>query len=1057
MKRLLIFNLLIFSVLGIFAQNRRLNGFVQDSNSKQAVSNVTIHSSILKKNVGATNKNGYYEVMVPDNDVVTFKILGYKPSVQNIDTRTTIPVFLEEDLEGNKIEDVVVQGFNTRSRQTLTGSSISISGKDIQDVPVANITELLQGKVAGVNIQMNNGTPGAGGSIQIRGISSITASGSGADAFLTPTSPLFVIDGAVVDDNTNYEYGFNSAGSGISPLSLIPPEDIQSIDFLKDAASTAIYGSRGAYGVIVITTKRGQSTVPIIQYQGNFFMNSVPKLRAVIGGQEERLMRIWQILNYSGDYYNAREEVFQSQILSDSLNPYFNNSTNWQDVFMRPTYNQTHSLSASGGDAQFNYKINGSYYNEAGIVKNTGFKRYTLSMNTEYKPTNKFRMFTSMSTNLGEQMTGGGNALGQQGIASSSSASSLLPAPTSSPISASVLSALDTRNDNKQTYARASLDLNYEFLTGFRLINSFSYNLTSDRTDNFTPAIANGNVSKNYNYDAQRNSLNNRSSIMYIKEFQEKHMVTVSGMSELNMNTFRAKAQMKNGFANDQMEGPFGGTGGSTSLGGVLNNSSDVRTVGLGGTFQYNYDTRYIFDATYRLDKSSAVGPEVPWVKNPSLAARWNMEKEGFLEDQSHWLDYLSLRGSWGKNIVPTGTVFDANGRIGFTGSFNNQQTMGYDWSLMPNKQLVPKTTTQMSAAVEMGILKNRFTTIQEVYYRQIDNEIWKKNLADHNAYTLINTNDVSFVNYGYEFTFRFRPLSPDKKDWNWTIDLNGAINRDILTQLPDEMREELVEDPNNNLHTMYRLGRNTLSHVLLHYRGVFSSYDQIPVNPYTGEPLKIVSDGASFYFQPGDPFWTDINGDYIIDDRDLIAVGNSQPRVTGGLSTFLQYKAFTLNINASYIFKRDIINNALAGQMASYSNPFMTANNAGGGQKNSQLIPLDQYDFYYNYGDDSALPNPFDYTRQSVIKPFRYNQTLFMEDGSYFKLNTITLGINMPREKTRRYGVTSMRFYLTANNVYTFSTYSGPNPEAVTSMGQDRTDGYPLRRSYSIGLNMQF
>src|SRR5690606_34660598 len=198
------------------------------------------------------------------------------------------------------------------------------------DVPTGDIMSLLQGKVAGLNIQNNVGSPGMRGSVVIRGISNINVTGSGDNAFLTPTAPLFVIDGVPLDENNNFEYGFDQAGPGISPLSLIPTEDVENIEVLKDGQATSLYGSRGAYGVILITTKRGKSKVPIIQYTTNFFMSTPPKLRNVIGGKDERLIRINQIMRNDTSYYNALDLVNRTTFLSDSLNPYYNNSTDWQ-------------------------------------------------------------------------------------------------------------------------------------------------------------------------------------------------------------------------------------------------------------------------------------------------------------------------------------------------------------------------------------------------------------------------------------------------------------------------------------------------------------------------------------------------------------------------------------------------------------------------------------------------------------------------------------------------------------------------------------------------------
>jgi len=1055
MRRYILITCLLLIVRLVTAQETvNVAGFVQDQTTRSGVSDVTIRSTKLNKALGSSDKRGSFKVTAPKDDILIFTSTGYKTMTQSLVDRKAFIFTIYMARDENMLKEVVVQGFMTRRRETLTGSSMTIDGKQLQDNPVSNVTELLQGKVAGMNVQVNSGQPGVRASVLVRGLSNISVSGSGQDAFLTPTSPLYIVDGVPVDDNTDFQYGFNSAGAGISPISLIPPEDIQSVDVLKDAAATALYGSRGAYGVIRITTKRGLSKVPIIQYSTNQFFNMPPQLRNVLGGKNERLSRINQILGYSGGYYQGRDLIFDNQILSDSLNPYFNNSTNWQDVFYRPTYSQSHNVNASGGDATFNYKINGQYFTQKGIVQNTGFDRYTLTMNSEYRPTDRFRMFVNMAGNIGRQQTGTGTAVSQGGVANSASASSLLPAPNSPFVDPTVAASILGRNDNRMTDIKSNVELEYELIPGLRAKNNFSYNYISDRKDNFSPGISNNNISKLYNYDSQRNTIYNMAQLTYIKSWgpEDKHILTTYVFNELNLMNLKAKAQEKTGFGNDQLEGPLGY---GSSKGGVLNNASDVRSAGFAGALSYNYMSKYIVDFTYRFDKSSSVGPDVPWQKNPSISARWNMQKESFLKDAAeNWLDYLSLRAGWGKNIVPTGTVFDANGKYIFTGEFNNNPTIGFDWGQMPNSKLIPSTTTSTSLAVEAGILNNRITTIQEFYYKQVDNTLWERNLADHNGYSMLKGNDVSMVNYGYEFTFMFRPL-PQNSPVNWNISLNGAINNDILTRLPDNTRQYIVrDDSGNGFDTYYRLGRNSMSYLLYDYRGVFPTNESVPINPETGETYKTIRDGKTYYFQAGDPYWTDLNGDYILDDRDRVIVGNAQPKVTGGLSTFIQYKNISLNVNTSYTLKRDVINAAMAGQMNSYGNPLFGDTR---GQKNSALLPMDGYDFWTNYGDNAFFPNPFDYSRNGGVKPFRPNQTLFLEDGSYWKINSITLAYNFPRQWTSKYKITSLRVYGTANNVYTFSKYTGPNPEGVTAMGYDRSDGYPTPKTYTVGLNVQF
>ncbi len=440
-----LFLLLVFNN-NSFAQQTKVvvKGKVIEKAADKPLPGVAIWSVKMAKALTQTDLNGNFSVTVDDGDELTFSFIGFKKITRKVTGSQSMSIAMVEAV--NALKETVIIGYAKKTKEVSTGSSVVITAKDIQDAPVANVMELIQGKVAGLNIQNNNGTPGMVGSINIRGISNVNVSGSG---FLTPTSPLFVVDGFPVDGTTNYSYGFDQAGPGLSPISLIPTEDIQSIEILKDAQATSLYGSRGAYGVILITTKRGNSKVPIIKYTANFSIATPPSLRKVIGGKGERLMRIDEILQNDTNYYHALNTVNSTPFLSDSLNAYYNNSTNWQAKYFRTTLNQTHNIEISGGENKFNYKVNGGYFNQKGIVENTNFTRYNLNMATEYRPDEKFRLAAAINNQLANNSTGGGNSLTQTGVASGSSTSSLLPAPSLFTATSGLLNTLSTQNDNK--------------------------------------------------------------------------------------------------------------------------------------------------------------------------------------------------------------------------------------------------------------------------------------------------------------------------------------------------------------------------------------------------------------------------------------------------------------------------------------------------------------------------------------------------------------------------------------------------------------------------------
>jgi len=1047
MRHCLAFFLLLLggmSPLGVWAQEKiKVQGIVTGKGDNAPKPGVTI--SVGKKVIGTTDKDGAFTVSVEPGATLIFSHSGFGAEKKTVQ-RATANLEVVMSPKDEAMQEIVVQGFKRATRETTTGSTVVISGKQLQDVPVSNVMELLQGKVAGVNIQNNTGSPGSMGTINMRGVSSTQVSASG---FLTPTSPLFVIDGVPVDANSNYEYGFQGGGPGISPLALIPPEDIEQMEFLKDAAATSLYGSRGAYGVIIVQTKRGRSKVPVVSYSGSYFVNYAPAQRKVMGGNEERRARISQILNYDTSYTNAMRLINATPFLSDSLNPYYNNSTDWQRLFFRTTNNQTHNINISGGDQTFNYKTNLNYYAEEGIMRNTGFKRYTLGMDALYQPTDRFRMIANLKGAMGQRNNGSGLGLEQVDIKKASNLSSLL-SPAYYADFNQAAAGKEVKDDNKSINLSTTLDIQYEPIKGLRLSNLFTYNLITGSSSNFRPSFINDNIPSYYSYNDKTYTLYDRAAINYIRSFG-LHNLNAFVFNELSSYGFRANAMQLSQTANDQIEGPVGYNWFRTR-GGTLNNAEDTRIHGYGGSIQYNYDKKYVIDFSYRLDGTSTNGPSTGYTQNPSISARWNLNRENFLANKD-WLSYASLRASWGKNIVPTGSIFDVFGTYKIGNNYNDDPTVYIDWGNIPNDNFKPQTKTKFNVGTELGLFNNAINATVDAYYESLDNEVVDVNLSNENGFTRIKSNARSLVNYGVEWTAMFR-LLPQGKPLQWTLSVNGAVNNTVLTQLPNNERQLIQSVTDNDGATIpivYRLGKSPFSNLVYHTSGVYASTADVPVNPATGLRMQNGRNSGVF-FQGGDPVWTDINGDYVIDEQDLVSAGNPIPRITGGLNSLTTYRNFTLSVNVTYTLMRDLLNASLARTFQNFYNP--ASPNA--------LVPISEYDFWKpgtdkTSGNVAKYPNPFDFRRAGVINPYRTDQTLFMEDGSYWKINNITLKYNFNRNWTRRFNVNSANIYVTLNNVHTFSNYSGPDPELVTQLGRDNSGGYPNRRSMAIGANIQF
>lgn len=992
-----------------------------------------------------TNDKGKFEISVPKNSRLEFSYLGYNTVSKTIKVATdNLSIIMNDDIED--LQEVVIVGYQMKKQEEVTGSVVTISGEDLQEAPVNNILQAIQGRVAGLNIQNNNGAPGAAPNIVIRGISNINVTGEGDSALLTPTSPLYVIDGIPVEDPSSYQYGFNQSGAGLNPLSLIPQEDIESITVLKDAQSTSIYGSAGAYGVILVTTKRGNSEVPVISYSSSVSVNTPPSLRDVIVGKAERMSRLNQIISQDTSMVHGYNLINQNAFLSDSLNAYYNNATDWQKLFYRTTYSTSHNISASGGKNEFNYSVNAGYSDSKGVIKNTGFTRYSLNTSVGYRPNDKFSLQASVRTSLAETNKGSGNSLAQTGVADAANSSSLLPSPSIYSASNSALGAVSVLNENKSVGISPTVNLSYRIIPEINLSTSLGYSYSTSTEDTFYPLILNGGSAKVFAYNSTRESLNNRTSLSFSKTFNEDHNLSVYVNESVSFAKGKGNSITQSGLPNNYIYGPVGYNQQTSS--GSADIGEESRSVSFAGSVSYNYQAKYLIDFSYNISGSSTSGPDVPWTQSPSVGLRYNFYKEPFMEGVKDILSFASMRASWGKTIIPTGSIYDVYGRyVTDVSTYNNQTSIALDLTDIPNKSLIPSTNTQLNYGLNFGFLKGKYSISFDTYYRQSDAILRRKEIADHNAFLGVSTNETSLVNYGYELSISTH-LLPATSKVSWDFSINGAINKDVLAALPDGKRQVFTGGGDTEQPIVNRLGGNALSNYLLHYRGVYENTNDVPVDPLTGLRYRTggtLSEGR--FFRAGDPIWTDINGDYILDDNDRVIVGNSQPRVTGGFNTSVRYKNFSFNTSGSFVLKRDILNNALAERFRSFEDPL----------SQSALVPISAYNFYTPTNTKATYPNPYDFTRYNLYYPFRTDQTLYQEDGSYLKINSISLSYNIDREISKKFGISSMRFNFSVSNIYTFTNYSGTSPESVSSLGRDSSGGYPNSRNFSLGLNAQF
>jgi hypothetical protein len=445
------------------------------------------------------------------------------------------------------------------------------------------------------------------------------------------------------------------------------------------------------------------------------FMRAIPKLRETLGGMYERNLKTGQIDQYAIDF--DRYRISTTPFLSDSLNAYYNNSTNWQGVFYRNTYNQSHNLQIDGGDARFNYKTNLGFYDDQGVIKNTGFTRYNLNMNMEFKPSDRLRFFGSMFGNLGRIKRADGSGLLQTGVAENGMQSTLLPGPSFYQASSAVISSLRTNSQAGPKEIRATVEGSYELLPGLTAAAHGSYNYTLDSDDTFTPAAANSQFAKIYSYYGFTSNLYNRNNISYNKSINEKHNFFVNLFSEIYVRAGKSSITQLERSPNDQFQGPLGYDGWFSTGGGVLTSFLDQTTASLAAAFTYDFEKKYIFDFTYRVDGTSNSGDLDPYAKNPSVGFRWNFQRENWLKG-FEWLNYGALRLTAGKNIYPVGSLVDIYGQFNSNGNYNNFPRIGIDYGQIPNPYLKPKTVTQYNLGFDLGIFDGKLDIIYDITRR---------------------------------------------------------------------------------------------------------------------------------------------------------------------------------------------------------------------------------------------------------------------------------------------------------------------------------------------------
>jgi TonB-linked SusC/RagA family outer membrane protein len=1004
-----------------------------------------------------TNDQGVYVITLdnPANAVLVFSYVGSKEKEVKITaTGSVFNVQLESSIKD--MDEVLVVGYGTVRKRDLTGAVGKVNIGDIQKAPVPSFEDALAGRVAGVQVSSIDGQPGASNLITIRGGNSITQS----------NAPLYVIDGFPIENPDN---------------NTLNPDEIESIQPLLDASATAIYGARGANGVFIITTKKGKAGAPVVTYNGWYGLQKTIK--------RQEVMSTYEFVKYQ---YDLSPITATATYLQDgkTLESYRGvQGVNWQDKILRTAPMQSNSLSISGGNDKTRYSVSGSVFNQDGILINGGFRRLQGRMVLDQTVSDKVKVginvnYSNTRTN-GQVATNGGDNAGSSTAYLFFSGWGYRPVSGTAAGDESLVEdpfdpAGNTTDSRVNPFISSDNAYNYTFVNAL-LVNAYAeYKVMKNVTLRVTGGItkndrrrevfnnsktAAGNPKTVYgstnglngsldNYGL--NSWLNENTLTYNKKFNASHTLNVVGGFTLQRTVATA-----NGFTANQLPNENIGINGLDE-GNVIRSSSSSSESALAsflGRVNYTFKSKYLFTVSMRADGSSKFMPENRWGYFPSGAFAWRLSDEKFMKKLSFISDakFRTSYGLTGNNRVSDFsyrsilTVKQAdndytNGSGNSTPGyyFNNVYVPGSIPTDVGNTALKWERTAQTNIGLDLSFLQNRISLTTDFYYKKTTDLLINATLVPSSGYLDGYKNIGAVSNKGVEFTVN--TVNVQRKAFTWTSSFNISFNKNKVLELNDNQPSLTTQVTwNANFNTAFPYIAKPGMPVALFYGFLFdglyqySDFDKTPDNKYVLKATVPTNNGTTV--QPGYTKYKDINGDGKVDGNDLAVIGNPNPKFYGGFSNNFAYKNFDLNVFFQWSYGNDILNaNRIVFEGAESRlslNMFKSMENRWSSTNQNSLFPAAG-----GYG-----PNV--YSSRTI------------EDGSFLRLKTVALGYTLPADVLKRIKIAKLRFYASAQNLITWTKYSGIDPE-VSVRNSALTPGfdwsaYPKARTITVGVNLTF
>ena len=964
---------------------KKITGTVTDASDGSTLPGVSI---IIKGSTKGTvtDVNGKFTIEVPDEfSVLVFNYLGYEKveALANIDVLNIqlIPV-------ATQLEEMVVVGYGTQSKKLLTSAVSAISENDLQRNPVSNVDLAIQGKSTGVQVVSNSGTPGAGISVRIRGISSINA---GSD-------PLYVVDGIPVITGDFGQIGFS--GQTINAISDINPSDIESISVLKDASAATIYGTRASNGVILITTKKGASQKTKFNFSTYYGLQQVVNKLDMLNAAE--------FMEYRNDASVAAGGLpvySEEQIANNTID------TDWLDEVLNTAPIANYELSASGGSQKTKFYISGSYFDQEGTLIGTGYDRLNGRVNIDHTVNDRI----TIGSNIGISYSRNDRKEGDQSLNSPLANAIAMPAiypvynddgtynddgPYANPVSIGNLHLNKTyafRNiANMYADIRIAKGLTFQTKWG-----ADYYNLREHTYD--PPTTRQGGKYNGLGIHSTANVTNivSNNIFKYTTDINDKHHINALAGYSFENYSRRSSYLRGQDFPNENFQY-------IASAASITEGSTSALDRGLNSFFgevKYDLSYKYLLTLSARYDGSSKFGDNNKFGFFPAASAAWRISEEDFFNVQI--IDDLKIRASYGltgNDGIPDFAFLNL-----YSSGANYYMNPGIYPSQLPNPDLRWETTAQLNMGFDLAMFDSRMTINFDYYNKQTKDLLLSRPVPASSGFSSITTNIGEMTNNGIEILLAGSII---QSDFTWDLNTNFSLNRNMVTKLYNDT-PIIVGRGENNVRTGFPIG-------------VFYNYESLGVDPSTGDLV-----------------FRDVDGDGVITENDRTVIGDPNPDFIGGLTNTFAWKGLTLSIFMQYSYGNDIFNGTRR-----YIEVMK-------GQDNQLRTVLDRW---REPGDITDIPRA---TTADLNNNDRASSR-FIEDGSYLRFKTVRLSYSFANKRLEKLNFDALEFYALAQNLLTFTNYSGMDPE-VNYAGNDNlrygTDffTYPSARTITVGLNVKF